>query len=283
MNTKLVNLLLLSLMANSFADTDINLNQQQLNEARATVKAEGSAAIARAPEAKTVLSSIKLSNLDLTDAKNEESKASASMYRASPLTTKLPNGQTYHLYSESIVSENQQYLAQYANGKPLDINKTISDYNAMVKNAKSQIADNRLLIFISSSLPKKTIINLMTQASAIGAVFVIRGLMNGSYVNTYKYFYQLKGENTVGIMINPTLFKAFDVQSVPTFALYKSSQDLMQTACKVAPVYTKVTGAVTVHYALEQLKTSKIADLSQIASNELDILDSSSFYKGHTQ
>ena len=84
-------------------------------------------------------------------------------------------------------------------------------------------------------------------------------------------------------MINPTLFKAFDVQSVPTFALYKSSQDLMQTACKVAPVYTKVTGAVTVHYALEQLKTSKIADLSQIASNELDILDSSNFYKGYTQ
>ena len=123
----------------------------------------------------------------------------------------------------------------------------------------------------------------MQQASSIGAVFVVRGLINGSYVNTYRYFYGLKGENTVGIMINPTLFKALQVDSVPTFALYQSEQDLMRAACNVAPKYTKVSGEVSVHYALEQLNRSNNADLAQIATNELNILDNTNFYKGKHQ
>ena len=266
-----------------YADDIVTLNQQQLQETQKEIAKQGNMAINKISQTTKDLSSINLKKLDLS-ATNEEIKQAQPYFNGvKPLTNKLPTGDKYYLFSESVVSDNQENLAQYTAQKqiPLDINQTISDYNAMLKNVKTQIADNRLLIFISSSMPKKSIIQLMMQATNLGAVFVIRGLIDGSYVKTYHYFFALKGDNNVGIMINPTLFKAFAIEYAPTFALYKSSQDLMQTACNVTPVYSKVTGEMTVHYALEQLSHSTIADLAQIASNELALLDNNQFYKGN--
>lgn len=262
----------------AIADNSVILNQQQLNIAQQQIQQSGNSAIAKMPASSQAISAIKLNQLNLEKTKIEIEQADPLFKKTKPLTNKLPNGQKYYLYSESVVSDSKQALAQYKT--PLDINQTITDYNALAKNAKTKLGDNRLLIFISSSIPKKTITNLMSQASAIGAVFVVRGLINGSYVNTYKYFYGLKGDNTVGIMINPTLFGALKVETVPTFALYQSDQDLMHTACNVAPKYTKVSGEVSVHYALEQLNRSTNSELAQIAANELDILDNVNSYKG---
>jgi len=266
------------LNSNAIADNTIIINQQQLKETQAEISKQGNLAIANMSDTQHEMAKIKLENLDLTSA-IVEVEHGKRFNNAKPLTTKLPSGEKYYLFSESVVSDSKQYLSQYSDGKPLDINKAISDYNAMSTNAKVKLGDSRLLIFISSSMPKKTIINLMQQASSLGAIFVVRGLINESYVRTYKYFSDLKGDSNVGIMINPTLFKALDVTLAPTFALYESAQDLLQTACNTVPVYTKVSGDVTVRYALEQLKQSKIASLAQIASNELDILDNDDFYK----
>lgn len=276
---KLISILIsIGLIGTAIADTTVNLNQEQLSITRNYIKKEGSAAIAQMPENKKIISNIKLKNLDLTNTNMQIKAAQDEIKGVKPLSNRLPSGEKYYLYSESLVSDSKATLAQYNNKSPLDINKTISDYNAMIKNSKASIGDNRMLIFISNSMPKKSIVNLMKQASPIGAVFVIRGLINGSYVNTFRYFSALKGNNNIGIMINPNLFKFFNVSSVPTFALYQSQTDLFKTACKASPVYSKVEGEVTLHYALEQLKTSQNADLAQIAVNELNILDHSNFY-----
>ena len=215
----------------------------------------------------------------MSGTKDEIEQAKSVFNKIKPLSNQLPTGERYYLFSESIVDDSNKVIAQYKD-PPLDINQTISDYNAMLKNAKTKLMDNRLLIFISASIPKKIIMNLMNQGSSLGAIFVIRGLIQGSYVKTYRYFYQLKGNNNVGIMINPTMFRAFEVTAVPTFALYQSSQDLMHTACNITPTYTKISGEVSIYYALTQLKNSHIADLAQIANNELDVLETSNFYKG---
>jgi conjugal transfer pilus assembly protein TrbC len=267
------------ILNNAFADDVVTLNQQQLQETQKEIVKQGNTAIDKIPQTKKELSSVNLNNLDLSTTKEEINQAQPYFNNVKSLSNKLPNGNKYYLFSESIVSDSSQTIAQYKNS-PLDINQTISDYNAMLKNAKTKIMDNRLLIFISASMPKKTIVNLMNQGSSLGAIFVVRGLIQGSYVKTYRYFYQLKGDNNVGVMINPTMFKAFDITSVPTFALYQSSQDLMHTACNITPNYTKVSGEVSIDYALTQLKSSHITDLAQIANNELDALEASNFYKG---
>jgi conjugal transfer pilus assembly protein TrbC len=269
------------LISQLYADNTIIVNQKILQQAQSEIIQQGNSAIEQIPQTTKQLSNINLNNLDLRDT-NEQVKQSDQYFKnIHPLSNQLPNGDKYYLFSESLVNENQQFLAQYNEKSPLNVNQTISDYNAMIKNAKSKLGTNRLLIFISSSIPKKTIIHLMQQGSVLGAIFVIRGLINNSYVKTYKYFYQLKGQNTVGVMINPTLFKVFDINSVPTFALYQSSEDLMQTACNIVPNYTKVTGEVSIEYALTQLKQSENLELAQIASNELDVLQNSNYYKGN--
>lgn len=272
----LLNLIVINGMI--LADTTIILDKQQLDTTQQQIKKMGSQAISNMPQASQAISNIKLKQLNTTIVESEIKMAQSIFDKTKPLSNKLPDGQKYYLYSESIVSDAKTSLTQ--SKPPLDINQTISDYNALIKNAKVKLGDSRLLIFISSSMPKKSIINLMQQSSNLGAIFVIRGLINGSYVNTYKYFYNLRGDNNIGIMINPTLFKAMEIDSVPTFALYQSDQDLIHTACNITPKYTKVSGEVTVHYALEQLAKSKMTDLAQLAANELDILDNSNFYKG---
>lgn len=274
--------LLLLIPCLSFADNTIYLNQTQLNQARQQIQNSGNQAVNNMQQSSQVLSTIKFNNLNLAPIESEIAKAKPLMTNSRPLENKLPDGQKYYLYSESIVSDSQNYLAQYQDGRPLNINQVIGEYNQITKDSKKVLGNNRLLIFISSSMPKKSIINLMTQASPLEAVFVVRGLINGSYVNTYKYFYSLKGENQVGIMINPTLFSAMKIDVVPTFALYQSDQDLLSTACKVTPKYTKVSGEVTVRYALSRLTDSDNKDLAQIARNELDILDSSGSFKNRS-
>lgn len=254
-----------------FADTAIYLNQEQLNLAKKQVQQSGDRAIKNINSTSKELAAVRFNQLDLTAVESEIEYAKGALVKAPRLTNKLPSGQKYYLFSESVVSDTKTALTQYK--KPLDINQSIADYNALIKNAKAKLSDNRLLIFVSSSMPKRTIVNLMQQSSALGAVFIVRGLINGSYVNTYRYFYNLKGKNTVGIMINPTLFKAMQVDIVPTFALYQAEQDLMHSACNLTPKYSKVSGEVTVHFALEQLTRSDNAELAQIATNELDILD----------
>lgn len=276
---KLVSILLLTTWTTCvFADTTITLDKTQLQITQKQIKAKGAAAINNVNQSQATLANVNIKQLDLKATQNEIQQANTLFNHIKPLNNTLPSGQKYYLYSESIVSDSKQEMAQYT--KPaLDINQTISDYNAMLTNAKAQIGDSRLLIFVSSSMPKKTLTNLMQQGSVIGAIFVIRGLINGSYVNTYRYFYNLKGQNTVGIMINPTLFSAFGVNQVPTYALYQAKQDLLKTACKVAPKYTKVSGEVTVRYAVEQLQRSKISNLAQIATNELELIKNNNFYR----
>lgn len=262
---------------NLYADSSITLDQQQLQQAQQDIQAQGNKAIQSMPQASATISNVKLKQLNLGETESQIALAQQQFAKSPKLQNRLPTGEKYYLFSESVVSDNQAYLAKVK--KPIDINQAISDYNSLRENAKAKINNNRLIVFISRSMPKKTIVNLMSQASAIGAVFVVRGLIDGSYTKTTKYFYDLKGDNTVGVMINPTLFKAMDVKTVPTFALYQGEQDILTTACSIAPKYSKVSGDVSVHYALEMLARSKNLDLAQIANNEIEILDNSGFYK----
>lgn len=271
-------LLLVSCVTYVSADTasnDIYIDQSELNQAKAEIISKGNLAIQQMPQAQQELGLVKVTDEKLSESVIDQ--ANKAFKHTKPLNNTLPNGDKYYLYSESIVSDAQNYIAQ--NKTPVDINQTISDYNQMTKNAKAQIGDNRLLIFISSSMPKKTILNLMQQGSRIGAVFVIRGLINGSYVNTYKYFFKLRNDLPIGIMINPTMYQAFQVTEVPTFAVYKSNTNILQTACKTAPEYTKIAGEMTVRYALEQLTKSKNNDLAKVANDQLTLFENSSVYK----
>lgn len=73
--------------------------------------------------------------------------------------------------------------------------------------------DIKVLVFVSSSMHDHDLKRLAEEAHHLQAALVIRGLVEGSFQKTLPWVQNLKGS----VMIDPRLFKAFQVTSVPTF------------------------------------------------------------------
>lgn len=74
-------------------------------------------------------------------------------------------------------------------------------------------------IFISFSLPRKTLLSLLKDARKYGATLVLRGLKDGSFKKTMAELMELYKHEKGQVILDPTLFKRFNVTSVPTFLL----------------------------------------------------------------
>lgn len=81
-------------------------------------------------------------------------------------------------------------------------------------------------IFISFSLPRKTLLNLLKDARKYGATLVLRGLKDGSFKKTMAELMELYKHEKGRVILDPTLFKRFNVTSVPTFLLAPRAFDL---------------------------------------------------------
>jgi conjugal transfer pilus assembly protein TrbC len=80
-----------------------------------------------------------------------------------------------------------------------------------------------LLIFISSSMSKNNIAELIESAKYYNATLVMKGFIEGSFKKTTEFLTQFfqEGESDIGVIIDPTLFAEFEVKMVPTFVLAK--------------------------------------------------------------
>ncbi len=268
-------LMLVTVIQLVFADQSVYLSSDQLNIAK-------NQAVTDVNTTKALMPSI-IESINISQSKIDNQKSIIDMAvvqakgQAAPISTSYESGEKYYIFSDQVKQDAIQQATEYSKASPLNANDTITYYNQMKSNAKDAIGEGRVLIFISMSMPKNTIQNLISQGEKIGAVFVLRGLVNGSLKQTQKQFYALMNDHHVGAMINPELFKTFNVTQVPTFAIYAhATQNPLNTGCKIAPDFVTVTGAVSLRYALDDMRHSK---LSGLASNYLDLMDSSSFYK----
>ena len=132
---------------------------------------------------------------------------------------------------------------------------------------RNQIIHYPLMIFVSSSIPKSSLKDLMIQAKQSGAILVFRGMV-GSIKNTAKFLAEISKEN-VSAIIDPRLFDIFKVEVVPTFVvLGESIQDCGQDNCLITPRHDRIVGNITLEYALEQIIAGK-GDAAQTASSYL--------------
>lgn len=99
-------------------------------------------------------------------------------------------------------------------------------------------------IFVSFSMPKETIKTLAHEAEKQKGILVIRGLVDNSFVKTAKVMQEIG----VGVVLDPTLFKEYDIKVVPTF---------MQ---KHKNAYQRIAGNVSLSYALEVFTREKVED-----------------------
>lgn len=130
-----------------------------------------------------------------------------------------------------------------------------------------------LLIFISTSMPRKTLEMIGQQANKAGAVVVVRGLRDrlstpGALSNFMNYVEPLVSAGAE-VQINPELFKRYDIQVVPTFVLAKQSEGCGNDQCPIDAY--KLVGDVSLDYVLEEWvkKNSAVSSLAKIYLNRL--------------
>jgi conjugal transfer pilus assembly protein TrbC len=154
-------------------------------------------------------------------------------------------------------AENHQRYAQ-AQGKA-DGASELDQMMASV-TGKAETGDApQFIVFASLSMPPESLKPLIRDVSKAGGAIVFRGFPG----NSMKAFQQGlakvldQGQETKAIGIDPRLFRAFNVTSVPAFVVVTSDFDLCDGfECKtVPPPHDRMSGNVTVRYALESFAT----------------------------
>lgn len=269
-------ILLIIIFGYAVADQSVYISGNQLQTAKVQAQADISTTKAVMPAG---IESFDLSQ-DSVNTQQMIMKEAVTQAKgqSGQINTSYESGEKYYIFSDKLKQDSIKQSIEYQAHSPINANDTISYYNQLKENAKNSIGEGRLLIFISMSMPKSAIENLITQGEKVGAVFVLRGLVDGSLKKTQKSFYAAMNGHKVGAMINPELFKTFNVTKVPTFAIYANAkQNPLNTGCKIAPEFVTITGSVSVRYALEQMQQN--SKLSGVAANLLELMDKSSFYK----
>ncbi len=101
--------------------------------------------------------------------------------------------------------------------------------------------DSELFVFVTLGMSDEALKVLSKQAQDIGAVLVIRGLLDNSFQKTHK---RLKALG-IPIDIDPTLFERFDVTRVPALVLAEIKDG------KLTDIHDKVRGNTSIRSALE--------------------------------
>ena len=144
------------------------------------------------------------------------------------------------------------------------------------KQSKKPIREQETLyIFISLSLHKNTILELLSQAKRVGGVLVLRGLKEGSWKKTIEFMLPILEEHEEGIILDPTLFKRFDIGKVPAIVLAKDlrldsdylgnntgGSDFNNERAK-PDSFDKISGNISIDYALRLFRQK--GDLSAAA------------------
>ena len=141
-----------------------------------------------------------------------------------------------------------------------DISAIASGYEAM---ATSRGFDNQppngFLIMISFSMPKTSLARLADQARRGGGVLVLNGLKDGALPATAQAVHQTFGKEGAPLQIDPRLFTRYAVSAVPTFVLLGSNANAQSCVAGTCPAdaYVKVSGDVSLDYALEQIANAQ--------------------------
>jgi len=151
----------------------------------------------------------------------------------------------------------------------VNLNRLVAKYNNKLKVADNKSAKlNKLLIFISSSMPKESLTALDEQAKRAGGLLVLRGLINGSFKDTAAYITSLSDKG-ISAIIDPRLFAMFNVGAVPTFVLKPDdSNPCFDDKCHYTPIHDRVSGNITLEYALELISQNG-ATAKDVASSYL--------------
>jgi len=122
--------------------------------------------------------------------------------------------------------------------------------------------NEQIIVFVSFSMPEPALKNWLLDAQKVGALVVVRGLINNSFKETLQAFAKLTGGNTsVGIQIDPELFHTYAIGQVPAVVVTQNS---------ASKSFDVIQGNTTMRYALQTLSEKgemQSAQLKQALAN----------------
>ena len=137
-----------------------------------------------------------------------------------------------------------------------DIARMAETYRQAPPSAFSGKDVPELMVFVSFSLPKATLQQIVGQAEKSGAVLVLRGLHGNSLTRMGEEIARLVGDRKVTAIIHPPAFKQFKVHQVPALVLARSGQaaKIGEDGCAPGSSFIRVDGDVTQDYALDLIE-----------------------------
>ena len=125
------------------------------------------------------------------------------------------------------------------------------------------------IILVSQAMPIHVLKNILIQAKEYEALVVVRGLPNGEFLDEVHKLQRIAEGTGTGLAIDPTLFKRFNVTSVPAFVLPLTPLiPCTENGCST-PEHVKATGDVTIRYFLELIERVGTDAEKEIARTQL--------------
>jgi conjugal transfer pilus assembly protein TrbC len=134
------------------------------------------------------------------------------------------------------------------------------DLDAMVAGARETLTSPRsgpmLVAFASLSMPEASLRRLIGDVTAAGGVVVFRGFPASNPTRFALAMQKLvTRDQAASVLIDPRLFRAFAVQSVPTWIATTSDYVPCDglTCVSTVPPFDRIAGNITTRYALDAI------------------------------
>lgn len=132
------------------------------------------------------------------------------------------------------------------------LTKKLPETGKSCKNCSSQIENidiknpkDGILIFVSFSMPKASLIELNKQAQKYNATLVMRGIYKNSFSEMRKKILEISSDG-LSINIDPKAFEQYNIKQVPTFVLIDKNKEI-----------NRLSGNVSLDYAHEKLSEAR--------------------------
>lgn len=190
---------------------------------------------------------------DLISAKSEASKLIGESLKAEAGFDKIKKTDNYG---------NVEFSKMSRSGAPEWIKKALDGSEEMKGGSYSD--KNGVIVLVSMSMPEEQIKSLLDQLPNYNGMMAIRGLVDNDFEKTIT---KMRGMSSseMGVAIDPTLFRRFNVKSVPTFILPLEKLEPCQPNKCDAPDAVIASGSMSVKYFLDkvvELNTGKAKDVA---------------------
>lgn len=118
-----------------------------------------------------------------------------------------------------------------------------------------------VMMFVSFSMPRQSLIAALRDANKIKASVVMRGLVNNSFKETFQAIGNLvKEAGGGGIELNPLAFKRFQIETVPAVVVISPNHPcLTQPSCSRQQDFDVMSGNIPLAAALRELSNRGVA------------------------